>query len=282
MQLLKGAVFCALKILIAMVTFILKLLMVLIAVMLFSVMLFGGLSAFLAVGPMHTPNWMAGAWNLLNEVDPARLMDALDRDPSPLWETREPSVIVSRWMVQFLPVTDLLATAAGVAKDHWLLAEVTLGIQHLGSLVQTEPKIGQGVAAIWVVSTISSLYLMVRLFLAGTRMLGRSLRRLVRAVCPARATTDTAANVPDGAGTTPKGVQVLPALGENTRSNIVAESVMTSEKKGRRRLESPHVKNKGGNKEDVPPYMASPLRRKQSELIALREQGLVGTRLGRN
>merc|ERR1719313_529620 len=125
------------------------------------------------------------------------------------------------------------------------------------------------------------MYLTMRLLWATVKIFGRSLRRLIRAVCPARAATTGATEMalPDGAGATPKGVlaQAPNALGENTRTNIIAESVMPSEKKtGRRRLESPHIKNAKTNKEDVPPFVASPERRKQSELNELREKGLVG------
>jgi hypothetical protein len=298
----KGAVSRTFKLLIAMVKFFLKMCFAVVkaavAAVMFSAMLFGGLSAFLAVGPMHTPQSFAQFWNLLNEVDPARLMDALGsnatlgspRDPTPLWEVRDPAIIISRWMVQFQPVTDLLATAAGVANDHWMRAQVNLAIQHLDSLVQSDPKLGQAVALFWVVSTVASLYLMMKLSWSIVKFFGRSLRRLVRTVCPARTPTSNAAasvHAPDGNGATPKVdlVTAPHALGETTRSNIVAETVMTAEKKGRRRgsrLESPHVKSKGENKEDQPPFMASPVRRKQTELSELRGQGLVGRRLGRN
>lgn len=290
LQMLKTAGARAIKVVFAMVKFLFKLCIAvlkaaLIATM-FSALVFGGLSAFLAVGPMHTPPWMTPAWNVLNTIDPKRLTDALDGAPSPLWEVRDFSLIVSRWMVQFDPVADLLATAAGVAQEHWLRAEVKLAIQRVSSLVQTEPRFGQALCSFWITSAVSIMYLMVKTFLATVMMLGRCLRRFVRAVCPARAATSEEAAaemvLPHGAVKLPvvEVTKASNALGENTRVNIVAETLMTSEKKGgRRRHESPHVKTTKVNKEDVPP---SPVRRKQSELTELRQQGLVGKRLRGN
>merc|ERR1719375_1737473 len=183
---------------------------------------------------MHTPSWMMPAWNVLNTMDPKRLTDALDRAPLPLWEFRDFSLILSKWMMQFYPVADLLATAAGAAQEHWLRTEVKLAIQRLDSLVQTEPKFGQALCCFWIISAVSITYLMVKTLSATIMMLGRCLRRFVRAVCPARAaTTEAAAEMvlPNGAGPTPKAelMKATNALGENTSVNIIAETVMNSE-----------------------------------------------------
>lgn len=250
----------------------------------FAATAFGGLAAFLAVGPMHTPAWMMPAWNMLNNVDPVRLVDALGGETSPLWEVRDSSLIVSRWMAQFLPVADLLATAAGVAKEHWLRTEVELSMQHVHTLVKADPKLAQAICCAWIVATVCTIFLVFQTLIGMGKLFGRCVRCVIRAMCPAHTTTIKAAEtvLPDGAGATPKlGLaESTPALTVNTRSNIIAETTMTSEKKGgRRRLESPVAKITKVGKEDVPPSMASPLRRKHSELSELGQQGIVTRRL---
>lgn len=237
---------------------------------------------------------MLPAWNMLNTVDPVRLVDALGNvtETLPIWEVRDSSMVVSRWMAQFLPVADLLATAFGVAKEHWLRPEVELSIQQVDTLMKSDPRVGQALFSIWIVSTVSITFLVIQTLIATARLFGRCMRRVVRAVCPARAATIEAAAemvLPDGAGPTPKVdlAGVTYALGENTRINITAEDGTSSEKKvDRRRLESPVARvtkaRMQARKEDVPPSVASPLRRKQSELNDIREQGLVGRRLRGN
>jgi len=289
-QMLKSAASQTIKLLVAIVKAFLKLclavLEVLLFTMMFAAMVFGTLSALIAVGPMHTPSWMVPAWNMLNSIDPVRLVDALGGETPQVWEVRDSSIMISRWVAQFLPVADLMATAAGVAKEHWVRSEVELSIQHVNALVKSEPKVGQALCGAWIFSTASVLFLIVRTLIGTTKLFGRCVRRVVRAMFPAQATSTDAVGetiLPDGAGPTPK-VELsnsAQALVENTRTNISTE---TSEKKGgRRRFESPAIKptkpKTTAGKEDVPPYMESPMRRKQSELNELRQQGLVGRRL---
>jgi len=290
-QMVKNAASQTIKFLVASVKALLKLCIAVLKVLLFTTMfagmVFGALSAFLAVGPMHTPSWMVPAWNTLNRIDPVRLVDALGGETSQAWEVHDSSIMISKWVGQFLPVADLMATAAGVAKEHWVRSEVELSMQHVNALIKSEPKVGQVLCGAWIISTLYISYLVVHTLIATIMLFGRCVRRVVRAVCPAQATATDAVGetlLPDGAGPTPK-VELsnsTQALSENTRTNISTE---TSEKKGRRRLESPVVKNTKpkakatAGKEDVPPYMESPMRRKQSELNELRQQGIVARRL---
>jgi hypothetical protein len=301
MQMLKNAVSRTIKLQVAIVKALFKLsvsiLKVLLVSAMFASMIFGGISAFLAIGRMHTPAWMLPAWNMLNTMNPVHLADALDGETSPLWEVRDSSLIISRWMAQFLPVAELLATTFGLAKAHWVRAEVELLIQHVDTLMKIEPKIGQAFASVWILSTVSIMVLAIRSLIGTARLVVRCMRRVIRAVFPTRATAvqdTTAETVPtpnvDLSGETraPREQQLDGwTLVESTRSNIAAEAVATSEKKvDRRRLESPVARitkaRVNARKEDVPPSVASPLRRKQSELNDLKQAGLVGRRLRGN
>jgi hypothetical protein len=298
MQMFKNAMrrtvkmfFAAFKALFKMCILALKVLLI---TAMLAVMVFGCLSAFLAVGPQHTPSWMAPAWKVLNTLDPVRLSSAIGHysngvEALPLWEVRDSSIVISKWVAQMSPVASLLATAAGLAKEHWLRTKVELSLQHMDTLMKSEPKIGQALSGAWIVSTCSVLFLVLRLLATTARLGGRCVRRAVCAVCPARADTSEAAAIavpPGGMGPTPKYniPQDTQALGENTSVNIISTTMMTEDKKGgRKRFDSPVSKTIKANmkvsKEDVPQIVASPLRQKHSELNELREQGLVNRRL---
>lgn len=291
LQMLKSAVSQTIKLQVAVIKGFLKLciaiLKVLLVTVMFAAMVFGTLSAFVAVGPMHTPTWMLPAWNALNGIDPARLMDALSKEPSPLWEVHDSSIAISRWAAQFLPVADLMATAAGLAREHWLRTEVEVSIQHMNALMKSEPKVGQALCVAWIVSTLSIMFLVVQTVIGTAKFLGSCVRKVLRATCPAHGSTAEAAAepvLPDGSGPTPKvdlSKTMSHALTENTHGNINATTMMTSEKKGgNRRLESPAIRKPNvTTTENVPPFVASPLKRKQSELNELRQAGLVARRL---
>jgi len=297
MQTLKNALSRTIKIQLALVKALFKLSLIAFKVLLvsamFASMIFGGISAFLAIGRMHTPAWMLPVWNMLNTV---HLADALDGETSPLWEVRDSSIIISRWMAQFLPVAELLATTFGLAKAHWVRAQAELSMQHVDTLTKIEPKIGQAFASVWIVSTVSIAILAVQSLIGTARLVVRCMRRVIRAVFRNRATAvqdATAETVPTpnadllAETQAPKDTPEGWTLVESTRSNIAAEAVATAEKKvDRRRLESPVARitkaQKNARKEDVPPSVSSPLRRKQSELKDLREAGLVNRRLRGN
>jgi len=296
MQTLKGAVFHAITIFAACIKAIFKMCMNLLKVLLITVafasMIFGALSAFLAVGPQNTPSWMAPAWETLNVIDPARLSSAIDGEALPLWEVQDSSVAISKWMSQMSTAASLLVSVAGLAREHWLRAEVELSLQHVDALVNSEPKVGQAVLGAWTISTVSILFLVVRFVIGIVRLVGGC-------VCPVyncmqlyatayTITTDVRqaaveTEVSGGSGSTPRFdiPEAGQALGENTSMNVATIMVTDEKKVGRKRFESPTIRTKiNARKEDVPP-VASPLRRKQSELNELREQGIVGRRLAR-
>jgi len=293
LQMLKSFVYRTLKMCVAVAKALLKMCIAILKILLitgmFAAMVFGGLSGVLAVGPQQTPSWMAPAWETLNTVDPVRLSSAINATALPQWDARDSSVMIGKWVAQMSPGASLLATFVGLAEGHFLRTQVELSIQQLNTLVKAEPKVGQAVCAAWIVSTFSILSLVLRILIGTVRLGGRCVRRVARAVCPARAAITEAASVvsrADGTGPTPKHniAQVTQALGENTSVNIVPSTLMTDEKKGgRKRVSTPVTKTiqakVHARKEDVPPSVASPVRRKFSELNELREQGIVNRRL---
>jgi hypothetical protein len=292
LQMLKIAMSRVIKTCAAMMKALFKMCIAILKVLLitamFAVMVFGCLSALLAVGPHHTPSSMEAAWEMLYTMEPdhlSNLSSLLDGGASPPWEVRDSSAAISMWVAQMPPVVDLLATSVGLARDDWLRAEFKLSLQRMDKLIEEEPKVQQALCGVWIFSTVSIVFLVMSRLIAATRLGCRCMRWMVRAVYCTR-TTGTASDtvLSDGAGPTPKSIipEAPQALGETTNVNIIATSKLTEEKKGgRKRLESPVVRvNKAWqNKEDVAPWQVSPLRRKESELNELRDAGIVGRRL---
>jgi len=176
-------------------------------------------------------------------------------------------------MAQFLPVADLLTTAAGLAKDHWLCTRVELSIQHVNTLAKSDPKVGQALCVAWIISTTSIIFLMGWSLIGTARLFGKCVRSVLRAVRPGRAATVEAATetVLQGGPTAEvhvaKAAKVPHPLVEKNSVKIIEESMMTEKKGGRRVLESPVAKvtktRRNARKEDVPPSVASPLPRKR-------------------
>lgn len=299
---LKIYAFCAFLVCYDIVKALLKMclaiLKVLLVIVMFAAMVWGCSSAFLAVGPQHTPSWMLPAWNMLNKLDPVCLSKALVPEALPLWNIQDSAVVISKWMAQMSPTADLLATFVGLAKEHWLRTEVNFALQQLDTLMKSEPKVGQAICGAWIVSTVSIFLLTLRTLIATARFGVQCVHWVARGLRPARAaTTEAAATAQqsDGSGPTPKDIiaEASQALGESTSVNIPSTRMirivasldqMDDKKSGKKRIESPANKTikarmNASRKEDVPPTVASPLRKKHSELNDLREKGIVGRRL---
>merc|ERR1711904_378149 len=70
-----------------------------------------------------------------------------------------------------LPCAHLLASAAGIAQEHWLRTKIGISLQHLQTLSRSEPKIGQALCSAWIVSIVSIALLMLRI-VVGTARIG--------------------------------------------------------------------------------------------------------------